>query len=97
MLLGAHYEDSDSRSSISSSMVVERILRFLGNESAAYVISDDGTRYFFSNLDGFWTGSEALDLVTCPIFWVGHWIRHKDCTLAPTFEGGHWERRRGRI
>ena len=69
MLLGAHYEDNDSGSSISSSMVVERISRFRGNESAAYVVSDHGTRYFFSNLDGFWTGFEALDLVTYTMFW----------------------------
>jgi hypothetical protein len=23
-------------------------------------------------------------------FWVGHWIQHKDCTLAPAFKGRLW-------
>ena len=50
MLLGAPYEDSDSgslisssRSSISSSMVAERISRSQGDVSAAYVVPDGAT------------------------------------------------------
>ena len=41
MLLGAPYEDNDSGSSISSSMVAERNSRSPGDDSAAYVIPDD--------------------------------------------------------
>jgi hypothetical protein len=43
VLLGALYEDSDSGSSISSSMVAERKLGSQGDESASYVILDDAT------------------------------------------------------
>jgi hypothetical protein len=43
VLLGAPYEDSDSESSISSSMVVERKSRSRGDESASYVELDDTT------------------------------------------------------
>jgi hypothetical protein len=43
VLLGALYEDSDSRSLISSSMVAERDSRSSGNGSAAYVVPDDAT------------------------------------------------------
>jgi len=41
VLLGAPYEDNDSGSSISSSMVAERNSRSPGDDSAAYVIPDD--------------------------------------------------------
>ena len=37
------YDDSDSRSSISSSMIVERNSRSPGDDSAAYVVPDDAT------------------------------------------------------
>ena len=43
VLLEAPYEDNDSGSSISSSMVVERIARSLGDDSATYVVPDDAT------------------------------------------------------
>jgi hypothetical protein len=41
VLLGAQYEDSDSGSSISSSMIAKRNSRSLGDDSAAYVVPDD--------------------------------------------------------
>ena len=37
------YEDSDSLSSILSSMVTERNSRTLGDDSVAYVVPDDAT------------------------------------------------------
>ena len=37
------YEDNDSGSSISSSMVTERKIRSRGDESAPYVVPDDAT------------------------------------------------------
>ena len=43
VLLGAPYEDNDSGSSISSSVVAERKSSFEGDKSASYVISDDAT------------------------------------------------------
>jgi hypothetical protein len=43
VLLGAPYEDSDTGSSISSSMVAERKSRSQGDESASYVIPIDAT------------------------------------------------------
>jgi hypothetical protein len=43
VLLGVPYEDSDSGSVISSSMVMERNSRSLGDDSVAYVILDDAT------------------------------------------------------
>jgi hypothetical protein len=45
---GSPYEDSNSRSSISSSMVVERKSRSRGNESASYVVPDDAITYILS-------------------------------------------------
>jgi hypothetical protein len=41
VLLGAPYEDNDSRSLISTSLVVERNSSSLGDDSATYVVSDD--------------------------------------------------------
>jgi hypothetical protein len=41
VLLGDPCKDNDSGSSISSSMVAERILRSKGDESATYVVPDD--------------------------------------------------------
>jgi hypothetical protein len=49
MLLGAPNEDNYSRSSISSSMVVERS-RFGGDESANYVVPDDVTVDILSSI-----------------------------------------------
>jgi hypothetical protein len=43
VLLGAPYEDNDSGSSISSSMVAERDSRSSGDGSATYVVPDDAT------------------------------------------------------
>jgi len=43
VLLGAPYGDSDSKSSFSSSVVVERKPRFEGDKSASYAIPDDAT------------------------------------------------------
>ena len=43
VFLGAPYGDSDSRSSISSSVVVERKSRFEVDKSASYAIPDDAT------------------------------------------------------
>jgi hypothetical protein len=41
MLLGASYEDSDSGSSILTSMVEERNSRSSGDDSTTYVVLDD--------------------------------------------------------
>jgi hypothetical protein len=84
-------EDSDTRSSISSSMVVERISSSQGDESAAYVLLDDrcNYRYSFSDLDTFWTVPKRWILRHVQCFRVGHWIQHKDCTVAPAFDGSH--------
>jgi hypothetical protein len=46
-------------------------------------------RYSFSDLDTYWNGFEALDLATVQCFGVSCWIRHKNCTWAPTFNGSH--------
>ena len=43
MLLGAPYEDNDSGSSISSSMVAERNSRSPGDDFVAYVVTDNAT------------------------------------------------------
>ena len=43
VLLGAPYEDNDSGSTISPSVVAERKPSFEGDKSASYVISDDAT------------------------------------------------------
>ena len=43
LLLGDPCEDNDSGSSISSSMVAERISRSKSDESATYVVHDDAT------------------------------------------------------
>ena len=43
MLLGAPYEDSDSRPSISLSMAAEKKSRSLDDDSASYVAPDDAT------------------------------------------------------
>jgi hypothetical protein len=65
---------------------------FGGDVSASYVVPDDANcRYYFIDLNAFWTGSGALDLTECPMFLVARWIRRKDCTLAPAFEGSYWE------
>jgi hypothetical protein len=50
VLLGAPYEDSDSGSSISSSMVADRNSRSLGDDSTAYVVSDDATADILSTI-----------------------------------------------
>jgi hypothetical protein len=49
---------------------------------------------FFIDSDAFWTSSEVLDLVACPVFWDCHWTRHKGYTKAMAFEASHWGRRR---
>jgi hypothetical protein len=43
VLLGAPYEDVDSGSSISLSMVTEMISRSRGDDSVAYVLTNDAT------------------------------------------------------
>ena len=43
VLLGAPYEDDDSGSTISSSVVAERRSSFEGDKSTSYVIPDDAT------------------------------------------------------
>jgi hypothetical protein len=48
VLLGDLCEDNDSGSSISSSMVAERISRSEGDESTIYVVSDDATANILS-------------------------------------------------
>ena len=48
VLLGAPYEDNDSGSTISSSVVAERRSSFEGDKSASYVIPDDATADIFS-------------------------------------------------
>ena len=48
VLLGSPYEDSDSGSLISSSMVTERNLRSPCDDSAAYVVPDDTTANILS-------------------------------------------------
>jgi hypothetical protein len=48
VLLGAPYEDSDSGSSISSSMAAERNSRSPGDDSAAYVVPDNATANILS-------------------------------------------------
>jgi hypothetical protein len=63
VLLGAPYEDNDSGSSISSSMVLERNLSSRGDESAAYIVPNSATTN-----DAFWTSFKALDLAACPMF-----------------------------
>ena len=48
VLLAVPYEDNDSGSSISSSMVAERNSRSPGDDSATYVVPDDATADIFS-------------------------------------------------
>jgi hypothetical protein len=50
VLLGAPNVDSYSRSSISSSLVAERISRLEGDESASYAAPDDATADIFSTI-----------------------------------------------
>ena len=95
MLLGAPNKDSYSGSSISSLMVAERKSRFRDDESASYIVPDDATTDILSLIQmrfGLVPKRWILRHVQCCR--VGRWIRHKDCTLAPVFEGSHWERRR---
>ena len=87
-------EDSYSWSSISSSLVTERNSRLEGDESASYATPDNATIDILSSIHmrfGLVPKRWFLRYVQC--FGVG-WIRHKDCTLAPTFDGCYWERRR---
>jgi hypothetical protein len=47
VLLGTPYEDNDLRSSISSSMAVERKSRSRGDKCTSYVVSDDAIADIF--------------------------------------------------
>jgi hypothetical protein len=62
VLLRAPYEDSDSRSWISSSMVATRKSRSRGDDSASYVVPDDATVTFIQRFRCVLAGFEALDL-----------------------------------
>jgi hypothetical protein len=62
VLLRALYEDSDSRSSISSSKVVARKSRSRGDDSSSYVVPDDATVIFIQRFRCILAGFEALDL-----------------------------------
>ena len=94
VLLGASNEDSYSESSISSSLVAKRKSRFEGDESISYVALDDAIVDILSSIQirfGLVPKRWILQHVQC--FRVGYRIRHKNCTLALTFEGCHWGRR----
>ena len=82
VILGAPYENNDSGSSISSSVVAKRKSSFEGDKSASYVIPDDATADILSTI--CW----ILRHVQC--FGVGRQIWHKDCTLASIFDESHW-------
>ena len=67
---GQPNEDSYFGSSISLSLVTERKSRFEGDESTSYADPNDANyRYSFFDSDTFWTGSEALNLAACSMFW----------------------------
>jgi hypothetical protein len=80
------WEDNYSGSSISSSLVAERNSRLKGGEFASYATPNDANIDILSLIQ---MCSELvlkcwiLQHVQC--FGVSHWIRHKNCTLAPVY------------